>query len=323
MLQIIKPNTQIITNVNNEINSPISKVGKKVKGSTCLEEAIVAAGMDWSVEAQTLTTPSGIVVPNKAIVRQDTGKVLGVVGQKYQIIQNEQAFGFFNNFLKTGQAVLESAGSIKDGKRIFIQAKIQRDPLTVQGDDSLESYILLGNAHDGSMALNIGFFPYRAYCANILSTQTVKASNKMLRFRHTPNIHENLDQIAAVMNLANAEFEATVEQFRFLARNSSINEEKLRNMVKIIFAGDNYLEKEKEDGKEAVNQVVNSVVALYENGRGTEDTPHSYWRAYNAVNEYLCHEKGAQDDVRLNSLVFGQSKTLDKRALDIAVKLAA
>ena len=298
------------------------KVGKDIKDATCVKEACEIAGLNWSVETQELVTPNGIIVPNKAVVRTDNQQVLGVVGSTYKPLQNSEAFDFFNDFVTSGNASFESAGSIGGGRRVFIQAKVNTEALSITGDDVVENYIMLGTSHDGSLAVSTGFFPRRVMCANILATQNFRAQGKMIKFRHTAKIHENLEQVAAIMNLANGEFEATAEQYKYLA-TQAINVKQLEELIKVVMIGDNFAEIEKEKGEEVGKRVVGQIVELFENGRGAEYTKDTYWKAYNAVNEYLCHERGADDGKRLDSIAFGQGATLNRRALNVALKLTA
>jgi phage/plasmid-like protein (TIGR03299 family) len=282
------------------------------------------AGLDWEVETQPLTTPSGLLVPNQAVIRKDNGSCVGVVGNSYKPVQNKEVFSFFNDFITSGQAKFETAGSISGGKKVFVQAKIQADPIDITGrGDEVENYIMLGTSHDGSLSVQGGFFPIRLKCANQMATLTNRAVGKMIRFKHTSRVQENLEQVAAIMDLANREFVATADQFKFLASQSSLTEEKLKEYIKVVFAGDNYAKKEAEKEKEVSARVVNQVLELYEGGRGAMDTADSYWKAYNAVNEYICHERGSDDQKRLESVSFGAGAKLNQRALEVAIRLAA
>ena len=73
---------------------------------------------------------------------------------------------FYRPFIKSGEASFETAGSLKDGKRIWALAKINSDPIDIAVGDSIEKYILLSNGHDGSMSVRVGFNPVRVVCAN-------------------------------------------------------------------------------------------------------------------------------------------------------------
>jgi len=315
-------NTQTTIETENTSLTAAKKFATDASNSTDIQEAIEKAGLNWEVETKELYTTDGLLVPSRAIVRTDTDKLLGVVGSKYTPVQNKEAFGFFNDFLNSGSVKLENAGSIGGGKRVFVQAKILNTEVSVVGDDTVQNYLTIGKAHDGSMALNIGFTPIRMFCANQLNTVSNSASSKMLKFRHTPKIHENIEQVAAILNLATQDFEATLEQYRYLAQHSITSAAQLEEYVKLVFVGSNY-KKLEEEGKTPASKIITNVFELFESGRGADKTANTYWKAYNAINEYLNHERGSDDKKRFDSISFGDSKLVDLRALSIAMKLTA
>jgi len=284
------------------------------------EEAIVAAGLDWQATTKPLFLDNGTLAPANAVVRSDTNAILGVVGKDYQPLQNINAFGFFDSFIESNQAQYETAGSLRDGKRIWVLAKINADTDVVKGNDILERYVLLSNSHDGTTAVRAGFTNIRVVCQNTLSLAHSSASSRLLRVRHGRNVRENLDKVAEIMNLANREFEATLEQYKFLA-NREINSTDLEKYVKMVMIGD----KKMEMNPEAGSRIVNKIIPLFEKGRGNDMTEikGTYWAAYNAISEYLQYEKGMDAGIRTDSLLFGQSATILDNALKVAIKLAS
>jgi len=130
-----------------------------------IEEAIRAAGLDWEVELRHIFTNDGRGMPlgilnNYVTYRKSDNTVLGIVGKDYQTLQNRDAFKWFQPFLECGQATIETAGSLRGGAKIWILARIRRDPLVVRKEDTMEHYVLLSNSHDGSLAVSCGFYPH-------------------------------------------------------------------------------------------------------------------------------------------------------------------
>lgn len=307
-------------------NAPWHKLGRFIDPEKHLtsEEAIVAAGLDWEVETQPLFLEDNSPVPNnRAIVRQDNGKVLGVVGKNYKPLQNKKAFEFFDPFVESNGASFETAGSLKDGKKIWALAKINQDPMEILKNDIIDRYVLLSNSHDGTSSIRVGFTPIRVVCQNTLSMAIENSNSQLIRLKHTANVEENLERVGEIMNLANQQFEATAEQYKFLA-NKTVNIKDLERLVKLVFVGDNYLEEEKLGVKRG-NRIFANVLELFETGRGTDlsGVKGTAWGAYNAVNEYLQYERGNDDENRLDKMWFGDSATLNKRALDIITKMVA
>jgi hypothetical protein len=119
------------------------------------------------------------------------------------------------------------------------------------------------------------------------------------------------------MNLANNAFETTLEQYRLLA-NKEINSKDLEKYVKMVFKLD-------EDKEGAGKRLLNNIIPLFEKGRGNDmsEIKGTYWAAYNSISEHLQYFRGNDEQVRLNNLWFGTSKTTLENALQIAVKMAA
>jgi len=303
--------------------TPWHRLGTRVIEIPTADEAIVAAGLNWKVETKPLYMADGTQVPNKAVVRDSDNSVLGVVGANYQPLQNKDAFNFFNPFVESGLATFETAGSLRQGKRVWILAKINKDPMTIVSNDIVEKYVLLAHGHDGLMSVRVGFTPIRVVCANTLAMSVNNEGSSLLRVKHTKNLQDNLDKVAQIMNLANQKFEATAEQYRFLA-SREFNAKDLEKYVKLVFVGPKYEQMEAE-GKNPARDVLPKVIQLFENGRGNSmlGVRGTVWAAYNAVNEYLGYERGADEQARLDKMWFGDSANLNKKALDVALAMVA
>ena len=172
--------------------APWHRLGTKVEGAATAEEAIVAAGLDWNVVSKSVYTRNiagGFEeVPNKiAVVREDTGLVLGVFGDGYQIAQNRGCFGMMNQVTMTDEAVYHTAGSIHGGKRIWMLVKLAEDIKVIPGD-TIQPYILLTNSHDGSSALRIVLTPIRVVCANTLTVALRAKEGTGFYGKHTRNL---------------------------------------------------------------------------------------------------------------------------------------
>lgn len=300
--------------------TPWHGLGNRIIEIPTIEEAIAAAGLDWQVELKQLYTKDGIEAPGKATVRSSDNSILGVVGSRYTPLQNKDAFKWFQPFLDQQFVELETAGSLADGKRVWILAKIKGDDLVVVGDDIIRKYILLSNSHDGTTAVRLGFTPVRVVCANTEAYAIGHAESRLLRVRHSASAVQNLDNIRGIMNLANQEFEATTEQYRFLA-SKEISYSDLKKYVKIVLG---HSQTEDKDLSTRAKNQIEKVISLFEYGKGNQmkDVKGTYWAAYNGVTEYLSHEAGANADKRYQSLWFGANAQKNKFALDQATEFA-
>jgi len=307
---------------------------------------IEKCGLDWEAEKRQLSRKLVTAGTDGAsedkyepasaweVVRKSDGAVLAdMVGARYTILQNKEAFGWFQGWLDAKEAALHTGGALFGGSRIWALAKLNRDPMEIAAGDIVEKYVLLSHSHDGSLAVRVGFTPIRVVCWNTLSMAHSADASKLIRLKHSKNVHTNLDNLRDVMNLVNAEFEATAEQYRLLV-SKSINQNDLRKYVKTVFkidaednviwtAGDRSKEM-KEVVSERQKNILEEVIGLCEAGKGNNlpSVRGTYWSAYNGVTEYLSYVNGRNEDNRLNSLWFGQNSNMNKLALSAAVEMA-
>ena len=277
------------------------------------------AGLDWDVELVPLVTAdTQVKVTHKAVRRTSDSKVLGVVGPRYAPLQNKDAFQWFQPFLDAREASLQTAGSLRGGSRVWVLAKLNRDPLVIAAGDEVEKFVLLSHGHDGSLAVRCGFTPVRVVCSNTLAMAHGSDASKLIRIKHTKDVLENLANVREVMNLANSEFESTAEQYRLLARKS-INQSDLNKYVRRVLKID-----DEEKHSTRLKNIAGEIARLADAGRGN-DMPSirgTYWSAYNGVSEYLTYNRGRSEDNRLNSLWFGESALTNRHALEVALDMA-
>ena len=309
--------------VLNLLKSPMAKISKNIESGFNLESALEETGLNWTVRSETMETESGIIVPGKkVIIREDNNKVLGVVGEKYGDLDNADAFGHFKPLLDSGKAELTMGGAVAGGKKVFLQAKLSGESMVVKGDDVVDKFLLLTTSHDGTSSLKLIQTPIRMSCQNQLAMMTTnaKAAGRLLKFQHTPKIHEQLEVVAAVLKDLDANFEKTLEAYRVIANKEVTSTKQLKSYIHSVL-GLNTQSSPKE-----VTHITNTtekIVNLFETGRGTTGTEKTLWRAYNAVNEWVGHEVGRSDEGRFNSLISGTNGKLNNRALELALKLAA
>jgi len=249
------------------------------------------------------------------------------VGDRFTILPNRDAFKWFDPFLQANEATLNTAGALLEGSRIWVLAKLQRDPIVVTPQDIVEKYLLLSHAHDGSLAIRVGFTPIRVVCHNTLSAAHNDKASKLIRVKHSKSLATNLENIRATMNVINQEFEATAQQYKLLV-NKQINAADVRKYVKRVFELDEL--KDEEISTRSLN-LIGKVEELFETGKGNTlpTVKGSYWALYNGLTEYLSWEyakpKNGVDtkvDSRMNSLWFGDNADMNQRGLQIAVEMA-
>jgi phage/plasmid-like protein (TIGR03299 family) len=291
-----------------------------------VEEAITCAGLDWQVRLQPLHMKydgEDLPVPGYATVRDTDKKVLGVVGPTYKPLQNKDAFRFFQPFLDAKEASIETAGSLRGGTRVWVLAKVTQSPIEIVPGDAVENFILLSNAHDGSMAVRVGFTGVRVVCSNTMAAAHGDKASKLLRVRHSAKAAQTLDEVREIMDVGRQEFVAHAEKFRVLARKG-VSVADLKNYVRKVFEPKvTLIGAETEEAENKSERLLAKITPLFEHGRGNDlpGVAGTAWGALNAVSEFLTHERGNSDDNRLNSLWFGDSAEINSRALKLALAM--
>jgi phage/plasmid-like protein (TIGR03299 family) len=300
---------------------PWHGLGTVVENAPTIKEAIKLAGLDWTVSIRPLKTNDEdqlSVISHNAVVKDTTKDVLGVVGNSYKPLQNSEAFDFFEPFIDNDMATLETAGSLFNGKKVFILAKINCGLADVAQDDFIENFVLLSNSHDGSQAIRVGFTPIRVVCNNTLSSAISSNASKLIRVKHMGNVVANMEELRETMDLVNKQFLATIEQYRELTKKD-INQVDLRKYVKQCFSW-KPIEQMIKDYDESIeieetrSKLIKRVEEIFE-----LEPAHKVWNAYNAVNSYLNHERGKTLESRYNSTWFGVNKKCDMNALKLAL----
>jgi phage/plasmid-like protein (TIGR03299 family) len=218
-------------------DTPWHRIGDRISGDQSCDVDYVKAhpAVAWTCEKRPLFLSDGREADTRAVVRSTDGRVLGEVGRDYTIVQNCEAIEWFRPFVESGEAAIECVGSLREGSRVFALAKLNREPMAVVPGDEVCPYLLLANAHDGTLRLHVGFSAIRVVCANTLQMARTDRRSKLLQLRHTPGIRLALDTVRETIDVANRQFVATIEQFQRLAR-TGCNEETLRQYVSLVFA---------------------------------------------------------------------------------------
>ena len=204
--------------------------GVRVEEAPSSTDAIRLAGLDWKVQQEAVYTENGIRIDGtKANVRDKDGKVLGVVGSKYQIVQNEDAFKFTDALLGEG-VKYETAGSLKDGRTIWLLAKLP-NKYEILGD-AVDPYIVFTNTHDGSGAVRVAMTPIRVVCNNTLN-MALKGAKRTWSTRHTGNIESKLDDALETLAFADEYMKATQKTFEDLYK-IKLSEFEVRNAINNI-----------------------------------------------------------------------------------------
>ena len=153
--------------------TPWHGLGTKVMEAPDSREALVMAGLDWKVRQEPIYTEKGHAVPGfKANLRDKDRRVLGVVTDRYKVVQNEEAFAFTDELLGMGVRY-ETAGSLLEGRKVWILAKLPNEYIIT--GEQICPYLVFFNSHDGSGAIKAALTPIRVVCQNTLNLALASA----------------------------------------------------------------------------------------------------------------------------------------------------
>ena len=299
--------------------TPWHGLGNKVEADIGIEDAIVSAGLDWEVGLEDLQTVDGVPVNHRATYRKSDGSILGVVGPRYTPLQNRDAFDWFQPFLDAGECQLHTAGSLSEGEKVWVLAQLNRDNCEIVKGDEVSKFILLSNSHDGTTSIRVGYTPIRVVCVNTLAAAHSSKESQLIRIRHTRSSKTNLENVRDIMDNINAEFEATADQFRFLA-SRNFNQGDVRRYVKTMLDIQGTPD---DDIKTRTRNILDDILTRIEGPKqSATGVRGTWWAAYNGFNEYLNYGKGRTTDNRLDSLWFGVNANENNKALESALEFA-
>lgn len=278
------------------------QLGKTVESMTS-EEAIKLGGLDFEVGlaplyAKVETIERHLVIMHDQVVkdkdeyaiasklsnnfatyRKDTGHVFGVVGSRYEVVQNTEAFKFFDSIIGEGHATYETVGALGNGEKVFLTAKLPSKLIVKK--ENIDKYLLLTMAHDGSGTIQAMFTPIRVVCNNTLSMALHHNSNK-ISIRHTKNALNKLEAAKTILGVVDAQ---TLELEKHFAKFADFTFDD-KTIISII--KDSFGLEEDEEGKLSTraNNILNTVLEYHEVGIGQENIQGTGWGVYNAITGY-------------------------------------
>lgn len=296
-------------------------LGQIVQDYPTSAEALKFAGLDYEVVKEDIYTTrynadgqpmdfSHRIKSHSATMRPDTGDVLGIVGKDYEIIQNRDAFSFFDAIVGGDGIQYETAGALGKGERIFITAKLP-SYIKVGKDDLIEQYLFLTTSHDGYGSITAAFTPVRIVCNNTLNAALRNHTNS-IKIRHTANAKDRLEQAHKVMGISNQLSGQLEEIFNNWTR-VKITDPELQQLIQLAMVPNKEVLHNIQSGKpdELSTCFQNICNAVYEYAMTSptqqqETTKGSLFGAYNAVTGYFQNVRPYKnEESKLKSLLYG------------------
>jgi len=261
------------SNEQNNRYVPWHGLGVALEESPTSADAIKIAGLDWNVEAKNVYDDQGNIIPGFiANTRDVDNKVLGIVSNKYKIVQNSEAFEFTDNLIGEG-VTYETAGSLKNGRTVWLLAKMPETKIL--GED-FDPYICFMNTHDGTGSIKVCMTPVRVVCNNTLNL-ALSTAKRSWSTCHMGDIQSKLNEAKHTLELANAYVSKLDEEASKLA-DIKVSDGELEAIFDIMFPI-NY----GKDSQRKINNIITLKTNLF-NCYEADDIKQFKGTAYGIIN---------------------------------------
>lgn len=308
-------------------------------------EALEFAGLDYTVEKRPLFTydnqnniadeETGIKIPEISVpdyfatIRIDNEEVLGVVGKDYEVVQNVDAFSFFDAIVDGDGIMYETAGALGKGERIFITAKLP-GYIRVGKDDCIDKYLFLTTSHDGYGSIMAAFTPIRICCNNTLNA-ALRNNTNAVKIRHTANAKERLEQAHRLMGISNRLSVQMEEIFNHWTK-VSVNDDQVKSLIRQTLVPNKEALRALQEGKtdecSTYYQNICDTAFAYAMSNETQQmdtTRGTLFGAYNGITGYFQNVRKYKDDTaKMKSVLYGGlAQQRGQAAFDLCTSFAA
>ena len=264
------------------------------------KDALRLAGLNWKVLQEPVYTENKELIQGyKANVRDTDRKVLGVVTDRYKVIQNEEAFAFTDTLLGKGVRY-ETAGSLQEGRRVWMLARLPRE--FIIGGERISPYMVFSNTHDGSGAVKTALTPIRVVCNNTLNLalRTAKRSWSMI---HTGDISGKIEEAKNTLLLADEYMTALGQEFENL-RKIKLSERQVQDYIKILLPmEENYSLLQKR----GVEKLRADMKMRYFDAPDLKDVGNNGYRFVNAVSDFATHSTPRRKTANYKENIFART----------------
>lgn len=314
-------------------------LGTIVETAPTVPEALTMANLDWTVDQRKLVTNyegTMIEIPDRvANIRSDTGEVLGIVGNAYQVFQNRELAAFIEGVVgDDGVGRIESAGSLRNGRDVFFLLKNSSFAVRQGVDDQVNTFTLFRTTHDGSASFRALGTSVRVVCANTLNfALRGSRADQGIAIRHTRSLLDRVDEAREALGIAAKKAEEFQESLQVLAR-TEWSEAKLKQFFADVYEKANgaipvnpKTDKESRQKLRAVSTLAKWLDNLDNDRNAIPGISGTAWASFNAVTEWADHVRtvrtGADNsdarDARTFSNIFGTSAAFKQEALAVAL----
>lgn len=280
--------------------TPWHGLGTRVEFALDSKEALVAAGLDWEVIQKSIMTDDGNLIPGfKANIRNTDHQLLGVVTDRYKVVQNADAFAFTDQLLGEGVSY-ETAGSLQNGRRTWILAKLPQRYI-ISGDE-IEPYLVFMNSHDGTGAIKAAMTPIRVVCQNTLNL-ALNTAKRVWSTNHTGDMKGKIMDARDSLLYAEkymAELGKTIERMNQIR----LSDRQVREYIDALFP---LYENPTPQQTKNILRMKEDVMARYYDAPDLQDVGKNGYRFINAVSDFATHAKPLRTTANYKENLFART----------------
>ena len=263
---------------------PWHGLGTMVQEAPTSREALELAGLNWRVIQKALLTADGHLVPGfKANLRDSDNQVLGVVTDRYRVVQNEDAFAFTDALLGEG-VTYETAGSLQNGRRTWILAKLPQNYI-ISGDE-ITPYLVFMNSHDGTGAIKAAMTPIRVVCQNTLNL-ALKTAKRTWSADHVGDIQGKMEDARYTLLYADQYMKELGKAIDAL-RRIKLSDRQVQEYIDALFP---LPENATEAQTKNMLRLKEDMKARYHEAPDLKDVGKNGYRFINAVSDFATHSE--------------------------------
>lgn len=285
---------------------PWHGLGTRVEEAPSSEDALILARLNWRVSQRPIMTEDGLEIPGfKVNLRENDHRILGVVTDRYKVVQNEEAFAFTDELIGEGVRY-ETAGSLQNGKRVWLLARLP-DDFVVSGE-VITPYLVFMNSFDGTGAIKVAMTPIRVVCQNTLNLALSTAS-RTWSAKHTGDISGKMDDARNTLIYAGRYMEELVKDIERL-KKIKLSDRKVYEYIDTLFP----LYNDPTDIQlRNLKRLKEEVKTRYFDAPDLAHIEKSAYRFVNAVSDFATHSKPLRTTANYRENLF--ARTIDGNAM--------
>ena len=285
---------------------PWHGLGTVVREAPASEDALRLAGLDWNVVQEPIYTPFREKIEGfKANVRDTDRKVLGVVSDRYKVVQNVEAFSFTDELLGHGVRY-ETAGSLSGGRRVWLLARLPREYIIA--GERISPYLVFSNTHDGSGSVKVAVTPVRVVCNNTLNL-ALETAQRSFSMVHTGNISDKITEARDTLFKAESYMDRLGAEFEQL-HQQKVTDAEVQKYIELLIPLESNATRTQEKN---VNRLREDLAMRYYDAPDLQKVGKNAYRFINAVSDFATHAEPLRRTANYSENLF--SRTVDGNPL--------